>query len=124
MGIRTKILIVDDHLTTQMILKRLFGKLGYKNIVLAEDGEAALYELKKNRFDLIMSDWNMPNLNGLEFLEKVRAHKPHKDVPFIMLTSEGTKEKVLEALKAGVGHYMVKPVGFENLEKKLKEVIG
>jgi two-component system, chemotaxis family, chemotaxis protein CheY len=123
MGIRSKFLIVDDHLTTQMILKCLFGKLGYKNIVLAEDGETALYELKKNRFDFIMSDWNMPNPTGLEFLQKVRPHKPHKDVPFIMLTSEGTKEKVLEALKEGVGHYMVKPVGFENLEKKVKEVI-
>ncbi len=124
MGMGARILVVDDHLTTQMILKRLFGKLGYKNIVLAEDGEAALYELKKKRFDLIMSDWNMPHLNGLEFLEKVRAHKPHKDVPFVMLTSEGTKEKVLEALKAGVGHYMVKPVGIENLKKKLEELLG
>ena len=124
MGLGVRILVVDDHLTTQMILKRLFKKLGYENVVLAEDGEAALYELNKKRFDLIMSDWNMPNLNGLEFLKKIRAHKPHKDVPFIMLTSEGTKEKVLEALKAGVGHYMVKPVGIENLKSKLKEVIG
>ena len=66
----------------------------------------------------------MPNLNGLEFLKKIRVHKPHKDVPFIMLASEGTQGKLLEALKAGVGRYIVKPLGIESLKRKTKEAIG
>ena len=92
-------------------------------ILEAEDGQLALEELKKNKVDLIISDWNMPNMTELEFLKAVRSDESFKKIPFVMVTAEGKKDNVMEAAKAGVSNYVVKPFTPETLEEKLKKVI-
>jgi two-component system chemotaxis response regulator CheY len=118
-----KILVVEDVLTTQVFIKRLLKNLGFENIVLAEDGESAFYEIKHNKFDLIISDWKMPNMDGMEFLKAVRKHPSHRDVPFIMLTGETELERVKEAVKAGVNQYVVKPISAEILKTKIESLL-
>lgn len=120
---KIKILVVEDVLTTQVFLKRLLKNIGFENISLAEDGDAAFYELKHNKFDLIISDWKMPNMDGMEFLKVVRKHPPHRDVPFIMLTGEAELGKVKEAMKAGVNQYVVKPISVEILKTKIEALM-
>jgi two-component system chemotaxis response regulator CheY len=117
-----KILIVEDNLITQVFLKKIFKNLGYEKVSVAVDGEAALMEVKKNRFNLILSDWNMPHMSGLEFLRAVRKVKNYKTVPFVMLTMEMQREKIMEALEAGVDHYLIKPLSPPALLKKLEEI--
>jgi len=117
-----KILVVDDLPTTRLFIKRLLKKIGFEHIILAEDGESALNELKNTTFDLILSDWQMPHMNGLELLNSVRKNASHRNVPFIMITTETEKEKVIEAMKAGVDQYMIKPLNMDVLREKIEEV--
>ncbi|MBF0399109.1 MAG: response regulator, partial [Desulfobacterales bacterium] len=104
-----KVLIVDDFATMRRIVKNILKQLGYKNITEADDGTAALEELKKDKYGLIVSDWNMPKMTGLELLKKVRSTDEFKDIPFLMVTAEAQKQNVIEAVKAGVTNYIVKP---------------
>lgn len=119
-----KILIVDDFATMRRILKGALKQLGFKNIVEAEDGSEAITLLKKEKVDLILSDWNMPKMNGLEFLKAVRADVSLKETPFIMVTAEGQKDNVVDAIKSGVTNYIIKPFTPEALGEKLKKVFG
>ncbi|MBW1800360.1 MAG: response regulator, partial [Deltaproteobacteria bacterium] len=96
-----KVLVVDDFATMRRIVKGVLKQLGFSNIIEAEDGSLALEELKKDQVGLIVSDWNMPNMTGLELLKAVRGDANLKDIPFIMVTAEGQKENVVEAVKAG-----------------------
>lgn len=119
-----KVLVVDDFATMRRIVKGVLKQLGFTQTIEAEDGSAALAELKKQSVGLIVSDWNMPKMTGLDFLKAVRADDSLKGIPFIMLTAEGQKENVLEAVKAGVSNYIVKPFTLETFSEKLEKVLG
>ncbi|MBF0117910.1 MAG: chemotaxis response regulator CheY [Desulfobacterales bacterium] len=119
-----KVLIVDDFATMRRIVKNILKQLGYKNITEADDGTAALEELKKDKYGLIVSDWNMPKMTGLELLKKVRSTDEFKDIPFLMVTAEAQKQNVIEAVKAGVTNYIVKPFTAEAISEKLTKIFG
>ncbi|MBW1929104.1 MAG: chemotaxis response regulator CheY [Deltaproteobacteria bacterium] len=119
-----KVLVVDDFATMRRIIKGVLKQLGFKDIIEADDGTTALNELKKEKVGLIVSDWNMPKMTGLELLKRVRADEELKTIPFIMVTAEGQKENVIEAVKAGVSNYIVKPFTPETLSEKLEKVFA
>ncbi len=114
------ILVVDDFATMRKIVRGGLKQMGFNNIVEAEDGQIALQKLEHGEFNLIISDWNMPNMMGIDFLKAVRADAKYKSVPFLMITAEGKKENVLEAAKAGVSNYIVKPFTPQAFEDKLE----
>ncbi len=117
-----KILVVDDFSTMRRIVKNVLKQLGYTNIEEAEDGADGLTKLKGKRFDFIITDWNMPNLDGLEMLKDVRADEELKGIPVMMVTAEAEKEKVVLAIKAGVNNYIVKPFTAETLKQKMDQI--
>jgi len=119
-----KILVVDDFKTMRKIIKNILTQLGFKNIIEADDGTTALELLKKQKVDLIISDWNMPKMNGLELLKSIRSDDSLKDIRFIMVTAEAQKENVIEAIKHGVNQYVVKPFTPKTLKEKLEKVFG
>ena len=119
-----KILSVDDFSTMRRIVKNLLKPLGYHNVEEAENGEAALELIREQKFDLIISDWNMPVKTGIELLRDVRADPALKDIPFLMVTAEAEKDNVLEAMEAGVNNYILKPFTAKVLEDKLRSVFG
>ena len=114
------ILIVEDLLMTRLFLRRTLKKLGYTNVVLSGDGEIALKELELKSFDLIISDWHMPNMDGLDFYKALSKNQKWSDIPFLLITEEKERNKVVEA---GIKEYLVKPVKPENLSNKIKEVV-
>ncbi|WP_299979112.1 chemotaxis response regulator CheY [Desulfobacula sp.] len=118
-----KILLVDDFATMRKVIKNLLKQSGYNNIVEAEDGVEALKVLKSEKVDFIVSDWNMPNMTGIELLKAVRADSDLSGLPFLMVTAEGLKENVVVAVKAGVSNYIVKPFTAEVLNEKIKKII-
>ena len=126
MGVDTtmKVLVVDDFATMRRIVKGVLKQLGFSDIIEAENGSSALDELKKEKVGLIVSDWNMPKMTGLDLLKAVREDDKLKTIPFIMVTAEGQKENVLEAVKAGVSNYIVKPFTPETFNEKLQKVFG
>ena len=118
-----KILVVDDFPTMRRIVKTLLKQNGFHNFVDAEDGEQAYKTLQEHGdFELIVSDWNMPNMTGLEFLKMVRADAKFKHIPFLMVTAEAEKENIIEAVKAGVSNYIVKPFTGQALKEKLDKI--
>jgi len=118
-----KILVVDDFPTMRRIVKTLLRQNGYHNFVEAEDGQIAYKTLKENPdVEMIVSDWNMPNMTGLEFLKTVRADPKFKHLPFLMVTAEAEKDNIIEAVKSGVSNYVVKPFTGETLNEKLKKI--
>lgn len=119
-----KILIVDDFSTMRKIIRNILTQLGFKNILEADDGTTALEILSKEKVDLIISDWNMPKMSGLDLLKAVRANEATKDLPFVMVTAEAQKENILEAIKHKVSQYIVKPFTPETLKEKLEKVFG
>lgn len=121
---RMRILVVDDFQTMRRIIINLLRQLGFTNVVEAQDGALALEKVKDDSIDLVISDWNMPNMTGLEFLKALRASEEYKDLPFIMVTAEGKKENVIAAVQAGVNNYIVKPFNAATLKEKLSKVIG
>ncbi len=118
-----KILIVDDFATMRRILKNILKQLGFKNLVEADDGTTAWDMLEEQSISLIISDWNMPKMTGLELLKKVRASDTHKKTPFLMVTAEAQKQNVIEAVQAGVSNYVVKPFTAEAISDKLKKIL-
>ncbi|OAQ21303.1 chemotaxis response regulator CheY [Thermosulfurimonas dismutans] len=119
-----KILVVDDFATMRKIIKNILGQLGFKNIIEADDGTTAWEILQKEPVDLIISDWNMPKMSGLELLKKVRGDDKLKDTPFLMVTAEAQKENIIEAAKYRVSQYIVKPFTPETLKEKLEKIFG
>jgi two-component system, chemotaxis family, chemotaxis protein CheY len=117
------ILIVDDFASMRRIVKGTLKSIGFNNFIEAEDGAIALKALEKEKVGLIISDWIMPNMNGLEFLKAVKGNAKLKDIPFVMVTAEGQKGNVLEAINAGVNNYIVKPFTPETLQAKLQKVL-
>ena len=117
-----KILTVDDFSTMRRIIRNMLRQLGYSNIVEAEDGVEALNLLHKEKVDFIISDWNMPNMSGLDLLKAVRADENLKPIPVLLVTAEALKENVVEAVKAGVNNYVVKPFTAETLKEKIDAI--
>ncbi len=119
-----KILAVDDYKTMLRIIGNLLKQLGFKNIDIALDGTEALRCLNRQPYDLIISDWNMEPMSGMELLVAVRADKRFSKIPFIMVTAESRTENVIAAKQAGVSNYIVKPFNAETLKLKLVSVLG
>ncbi len=117
------VLIVDDFLTMRRIVRKILRDLQFENIIEAEDGSAAVEVLSTNKIDLIVSDWNMPKMTGLELLKYVRSQESTKDLPFLMVTAEAQKENIVEAVKAKVSNYIVKPFTAAILEEKLGKIV-
>jgi two-component system, chemotaxis family, chemotaxis protein CheY len=123
MNTEMKILIIDDFATVRKLIKNHLNQFGYKNTVEAEDGVAALKVLKSQKVDFIISDWNMPNMSGLELLRAVRADADYCKVPFLMITAEASKENIIQALNAGVSNYIVKPFPPAKLNEKITQIL-
>ena len=118
------VLIVDDYKTMLRIVRNLLKQLGFDNVDEATDGSAALQKLREKRYGLIISDWNMEPMTGLQLLKEVRADARLKPTPFVMITAESKTENVIEAKKAGVSNYIVKPFNADTLKNKLQSVLG
>lgn len=118
------ILIVDDYKTMLRIVRGLLTQIGFKNIDEAANGAEAIEKLKEKKYNLIISDWNMEPMTGLELLQNVRGNEKTKMVPFIMVTAESKTENVIAAKQAGVSNYIVKPFNAETLKAKLASVLG
>lgn len=116
------VLVVDDSSVMRQIIKKNLKELGFGDITDAEDGAAGLKKLGDAPVDLVVSDWNMPKMTGIEFLKEVRSDSKLKTIPFIMVTSEADKGKIMEAVQAGVSQYIVKPFNAMQLEEKIKSI--
>lgn len=119
------VLIVDDYNTMLRIIKNLLKQLGFNNVDEATDGGMAYGMLDQKSYGLVISDWNMEPMTGIDLLKKVRAsEKTYKDIPFIMVTAESKTENVVAAKQAGVNNYIVKPFNAETLKTKIASVLG
>jgi len=118
------ILIVDDYKTMLRIIRNLLKQLGFNNVDEASDGSAALQKLRDKDFHLVISDWNMEPMSGLQLLKEVRTDVKLKETPFIMITAESKSENVIAAKEAGVSNYIVKPFNAATLKGKLSTVLG
>lgn len=118
-----KFLVVDDSSTMRRIISNTLKKIGYHDILESEDGIQALKVIAEHPIDLLITDWNMPNLNGLELVQRIRSG-PHAKLPILMVTTNAAKEDVIQALKAGVNNYVVKPMTPETLEEKIRAITG
>jgi len=123
MDFNITILVVDDFESMRRIVKGTLKSIGFSNFIEAEDGVIALKKLEKEKIDLIISDWIMPNMNGLDFLKAVKGDDKYRHIPFIMVTAEGQRGNVLEAINAGVNNYIVKPFTPETLRGKIQKVL-
>ena len=117
-----KILIVDDFSTMRRIVKNLLNDLGFFNTAEADDGTTALEELRKAKYDLIITDWNMPGMPGIDLLKAVRADATLSKTPVLMVTAEAKREQIIEAAQAGVNGYVIKPFTAGTLSEKLAKI--
>ncbi len=121
---KDNVLIVDDYKTMLKIINNLLRQLGFENIDEATDGRMAYEMLAKKKYSIIISDWNMEPVSGLELLKKVRSNPIVKDIPFVMVTAESKTENILAAKQAGVSNYIVKPFNAATLKEKLVACLG
>ncbi len=119
-----QILIVDDYKTMLRIIRNLLKQLGFNNVDEAMDGSEALTKIRGKDYDLVISDWNMEPMTGIQLLREVRADKKTESLPFIMITAESKTENVIAAKQAGVSNYIVKPFNAATLKQKLSSVLG
>ena len=122
MNPKTKFLVVDDFATMRRIVRTLLKELGFENVDEAEDGAVALSKLKAGAFQFVITDWNMPNMNGLELLQAIRSDGGLKNLPVLMITAEAKKENIVAAAQAGASGYIVKPFTAATLDEKLKRI--
>jgi len=118
-----KFLVVDDFSTMRRIVRNLLKELGFTNVDEAEDGVAALAKLKGGNFDFVISDWNMPNMTGIELLRAVRSDPSLASLPVLMITAEAKKENIIEAAQAKANGYIVKPFTAAVLDEKLNKIL-
>lgn len=121
---KMKILIVDDFATMRQIVKKSLRQLGFDNITEAVDGNDALNKLKADEYKFIVSDWNMPNMMGIDLLKAIRSDDKLKQLPFLMVTAEAQKENIIEAAKAGVSQYIIKPFTVDALQQKIEAIFA
>jgi two-component system chemotaxis response regulator CheY len=119
---KMKFLVVDDFSTMRRIVRNLLKELGYSNVDEAEDGAMALTKLKNEQFDFVISDWNMPVMNGLDMLKSIRADATLAKLPVLMVTAEAKKENIIAAAQAGANGYVVKPFTAATLDEKLAKI--
>jgi two-component system chemotaxis response regulator CheY len=123
MGIEdTKFLVVDDFSTMRRIVRNLLKELGFMSVQEAEDGVDALEKLRADKFDFVVTDWNMPNMTGIQLLQAIRGDAQLKHLPVLMVTAEAKKENIIEAAKSGASGYVVKPFTAATLDEKLKKI--
>lgn len=123
----TKFLVVDDFATMRKIVKKVLDELGYKNVVEAVDGKNALDILKEHStagspFEFVISDWNMPNMQGIDLLKACRSDEAYKKLPFMLVTAESEQTQIIDAAKAGVSEYVIKPFNGATLKAKIERV--
>ena len=121
---KKRFLVVDDFSTMRRIVRNLLKELGHTEVEEADDGSVALARLKAEKFDFVISDWNMPNMTGLDLLKAMRADAALKHVPVLMITAEAKKENIVEAAQAGASGYIVKPFTAATLDEKLNKIFN
>lgn len=121
-NLNMKILIVDDFSTMRRIIRNILKQIGYSDIHDAEDGTQAITKLKADRFDFVISDWNMPNMSGLDLLKAIRTDADLKDTKFLMVTAEAMQENVIAAVQAGVNNYILKPFTAETMKERIDRI--
>ncbi|MBI3141065.1 MAG: chemotaxis response regulator CheY [Rhodocyclales bacterium] len=119
---KMRFLVVDDFSTMRRIVRNLLKELGFLNVDEAEDGAVALQKLNSEHFDFVVTDWNMPNMDGLALLQAIRASAPLKHLPVLMITAEAKKENIIAAAQAGASGYIVKPFTAATLNEKLSKI--
>jgi len=124
MPFEMNVLLVDDYTPYRRTLRCVLQQIGFRSIDDAEDAESALAKMRDRSYGLVISDWKMEPLSGLDFLKQVRANEKLKDTPFLMVTAAGTAEEVAMAKEAGVSNYIVKPFNLATLRKKIYSVLG
>jgi two-component system, chemotaxis family, chemotaxis protein CheY len=122
--LKMNVLVVDDYATMRRIIKNLLTQIGFSNIDEADNGASALQKMRERPFGLVISDWNMEPMTGLQLLKECRADAKLKATPFIMVTAESKTENVIAAKEAGVNNYIVKPFNADTLKKKIESVLG
>lgn len=118
-----RFLVVDDFATMRRVVRNLLKEIGHANVEEAEDGQAALTKLRGGGFDFVVSDINMPNMNGLQLLSSIRSDDALKDIPVLMVSAEARKEDILFAARTGASGYIVKPFTKATLEDKLRKIL-
>ncbi|MBE7414833.1 MAG: chemotaxis protein CheY [Deltaproteobacteria bacterium] len=118
-----KILVVDDFSTMRRIIKNILREIGYNNVEEADDGTTALEKLRAAKFDFVVTDWNMPNMPGIELLKAIRSDGALKDTPVLMVTAEAAKENIVCAVQAGVNNYIVKPFTAAALKERIDLIL-
>lgn len=121
-NIDMRVLVVDDFSTMRRIIKNILRQLGFNNVVEADDGTTAWDILNKDKIEFIISDWNMPQMTGIELLRKVRASEEFCDLPFLMVTAEAQQENIIEAVQAKVSNYIVKPFTADVMKQKIEKI--
>ena len=119
-----RVLVVDDMSVMRTILKALLNNMGIQDIMEATDGEMALQTLQGNKVDLILSDWNMPKMTGIELLRRVREDMQLQHIPFVMISAEATSENIARAIRLHVSQYLIKPVSAAQLEQKIYPLLA
>ena len=122
-GSTMKILIAEDFASMRRIIKSVLRQAGYQQIIEAEDGVAALRKLKSDDIGLVIADWNMPNMTGLDLLKTMRNDDTLKDIPFLMVTAEAKKDNIIEAIQSGASNYLVKPFTPDMLREKIDQIL-
>ena len=119
-----RVLVVDDFSTMRRIIKNILRQLGFNNVVEADDGTTAWDILNKDKIEFIISDWNMPQMTGIELLRKVRGSEEFADLPFLMVTAEAQQENIIEAVQAKVSNYIVKPFTADVMKQKIDKIFA
>ena len=119
---KMRILVVDDFSTMRRIVRNILRQLGFQNVVEADDGTSAWDVLNREKIDFIVSDWNMPQMTGIDLLRKVRSSEEFADLPFLMVTAEAQQENIIEAVQAKVSNYIVKPFTAEIMKQKIDKI--
>ena len=123
-NLKMNILVVDDFSTMRRIITNVLKQLGYENISEAEDGTKALSILDTQHVDFVITDWNMPQMSGLDLLKAIRANKDKKNIPVLMVTAEAMQENIIAAAQAGVNNYIVKPFDAKTLSDKINKIFS
>jgi two-component system chemotaxis response regulator CheY len=121
---KMSILVVDDFSTMRRIISNVLRQLGYENIVEAEDGTKALAILDSQQIDFVITDWNMPQMSGLDLLKAIRSNPQKKGIPVLMVTAEAMQENIIAAAQAGVNNYIVKPFDAKTLSEKINKIFS
>ncbi|MDH4249152.1 MAG: chemotaxis response regulator CheY [Deltaproteobacteria bacterium] len=121
---KMKVLVVDDFATMRRIITNVLKQLGYENIFEAEDGSKALQILETEKIDFVITDWNMPQMSGLDLLKAIRASEDKKMIPVLMVTAEAMQENIIKAAQAGVNNYIIKPFDAKTLAEKIQKIFA